>query len=369
MHVGVPKEVKSQEFRVGVTPGAVREFARDGHLITVETGAGLGIGATDDDYRRSGAQVVASPEEVFAAAQLIIKVKEPQAAECRLLREDHILFTYLHLAADPEQASALRASGCTAIAYETVTDPYGALPLPAPMSEVAGRLSIEAADSALRSYTGGRGLLLGGVPGVQPARVIILGGGVVGTNAARMAVGLGAEVTIVDRSVPRLRFLDDLFKGRVRTITATVDNVERELGSADVVIGAALVPGATAPKLVDYDMLGTLERGTVLVDVSIDQGGCFSTSRATTHEQPTYEIDGVIHYCVVNMPGAVPRTSSYALVNATLPFGLALARDGIAAARKNPHLKAGVNVHRGNITCQAVADSLGSTFTPFAPGS
>ena len=300
---------------------------------------------------------------MFAAAQLIIKVKEPQAAECRLLREDHILFTNLHLAADPEQASALRASGCTAIAYETVTDPYGALPLLAPMSEVAGRLSIEAAGSALRSYTGGRGLLLGGVPGVQPARVIILGGGVVGTNAARMAVGLGAEVTIVDRSVPRLRFLDDLFKGRVRTITATVDNVERELGSADVVIGAALVPGATAPKLVDYDMLGTLERGTVLVDV------CFSTSRATTHEQPTYEIDGVIHYCVVNMPGAVPRTSSYALVNATLPFGLALARDGIAAARKNPHLKAGVNVHRGNITCQAVADSLGSTFTPFAPGS
>jgi alanine dehydrogenase len=293
-----------------------------------------------------------------------VKVKEPQAREWAQLREGQILFTYLHLAPDPEQAKGLMASGCTAIAYETVTDAKGGLPLLAPMSEVAGRLSIEAAGSALKRSNGGRGVLLGGVPGVVPARVVVLGGGVVGTHAARMAVGLGAEVTILDRSIPRLRELDELFEGRARTRFSTIEAVEHEVFAADVVIGAVLVPGASAPKLVTRAMLKSMQPRSVLVDVAIDQGGCFETSHATTHADPTYEVDGIIHYCVANMPGAVPVTSSHALNNATLPFGLALARDGIKAVTQDPHLRAGLNVHRGRITNRAVAESLGLALPP-----
>jgi alanine dehydrogenase len=330
----------------------------------VETNAGAGIGAADETYRKAGADIADTAAEVFATADMIVKVKEPQAREWVQLREGQILFTYLHLAPDPEQAKGLMASGCTAIAYETVTDAKGGLPLLAPMSEVAGRLSIEAAGSALKRSSGGRGILLGGVPGVVPARVVVLGGGVVGTHAARMAVGLGAEVTILDRSLPRLRELDELFQGRVRTRFSTSEAVEHEVFAADVVIGAVLVPGASAPKLVTRKMLKFMQPGAVMVDVAIDQGGCFETSHATTHADPTYQVDGIIHYCVANMPGAVPLTSSHALNNATLPFGLAIARDGLKALTQNPHLRAGLNVHRGRITNKAVAESLGLACPP-----
>jgi alanine dehydrogenase len=364
MRVGVPKEIKTHEYRVGLTPGAVREYVAAGHSILVETDAGAGIGATDDHYRKAGADIAGSAREVFASSDMIVKVKEPQPSEWVQLREDQILFTYLHLAPDPEQARGLMRSGCTAIAYETVTDAHGGLPLLAPMSEVAGRLAIEAAGAALKRYAGGRGLLIGGVPGVQPARIVVIGGGVVGTHAARMAAGLGAEVTILDRSLPRLRELDELFGGRVRTRFSTIDAVEEEVFAADVVIGAVLVPGASAPKLVSRAMLGSMRKGSVIVDVAIDQGGCFETSHATTHADPTYEVDGVIHYCVANMPGAVPLTSSQALNNATLPFGLALAKKGFAAVMENPHLRAGLNVYRGRLTYKAVADSLGLPFSP-----
>jgi alanine dehydrogenase len=364
MRVGVPKEIKTHEYRVGLTPGAVREYVAAGHGVMVETGAGMGIGATDDSYRKAGAMVVDSAREIFESSQMIVKVKEPQPSEWSQLREDQILFTYLHLAPDPDQARGLMQSGCTAIAYETVTDARGGLPLLAPMSEVAGRLAIEAAGAAMRRHAGGRGLLIGGVPGVQPARIVVIGGGVVGTHAARMAAGLGAEVTILDRSIGRLRELDELFEGRVRTRFSTIDSVEEEVFAADVVIGAVLVPGASAPKLVSRSMLGAMRKGSVIVDVAIDQGGCFETSRATTHADPTYEVDGVIHYCVANMPGAVPLTSSQALNNATLPFGLALADKGFAAVLENPHLRAGLNVHRGRLTCAAVAESLGLPFSP-----
>ena len=359
MRVGVPKEIKVHEYRVGLTPEAVREYVARGHSVIVETGAGLGIGADDAAYSAVGASIVASAEKVFDAAEMIVKVKEPQPVECKRLRERQILFTYLHLAADAAQAKGLVDSGCTAIAYETVTDAAGGLPLLAPMSEVAGRLAIEAAGSALRRHAGGRGLLIGGVPGVKPARIAVVGGGVVGTHAARMAVGLGAEVVILDRSIPRLRQLDDLFAGRVRTRFSTLQAIEEEAVAADVVVGAVLVPGASAPKLVSRQLVSAMKRGTVLVDVAIDQGGCFETSHATTHADPTYEVDGVIHYCVANMPGSVPLTSSYALNNATLPFGLALAERGMAAIEADPHLAAGLNVHRGKVTSKAVAESLG----------
>lgn len=358
MRVGVPKEIKNHEYRVGLTPGAVREYVAHGHEVLVETQAGAGITADDAAYEAAGAKILPSAEEVFAAAQMIVKVKEPQPNEWVQLREDQILFTYLHLAPDPEQAKGLMASGVSAVAYETVTDRAGGLPLLAPMSEVAGRLSIEAAGAALMAYNGGRGVLLGGVPGVAPARVVVLGGGVVGTHAARMAIGLGAEVTIVDRSLPRLRELDELFQGRVRTRYSTMDVIEQEIGAADAVIGAVLIPGASAPKLVTRAMLGGMKRASVLVDVAIDQGGCFETSHATTHADPTYEVDGVIHYCVANMPGAVPLTSSHALNNATLPYGLALADKGIAACDDNPGLMAGLNVRAGKIVNEAVAQSL-----------
>jgi alanine dehydrogenase len=364
MIVGVPKEVKTHEYRVGLTPGAVREYIAAGHHVVVEKGAGAGIGASDEVYRNAGADVVDTAVEVFSTSDMIVKVKEPQPGEWTQLREGQILFTFLHLAPDPLQAKGLIGSGCTAVAYETVTDPKGGLPLLAPMSEVAGRLSIEAAGTALKRHAGGRGLLIGGVPGVKPARIVVIGGGVVGTNAARMAAGLGAEVTILDRSIPRLRELDELFETRARTRFSTIEAIEDEAFSADVVIGAVLVPGRSAPKLLTREMLKSMRRGAVLVDVAIDQGGCFETSRATTHADPTYELDGVIHYCVANMPGSVPVTSSQALNNATLPFGLALANKGFAAVVENPHLGAGLNVHRGRITCKAVAESLGLPCSP-----
>ena len=359
MRIGVPAEIKCEEFRVGLVPGSVRELVARGHEVVVQAGAGAGIFAGDAAYEKAGARILASAEQVFVASDMIVKVKEPQAAEIRRLKPHQILFTYLHLAPDPEQARGLLASGATAIAYETVTDANGGLPLLAPMSEVAGRMAIEAAATGLRRRAGGRGVLLGGVPGVNPAKVVVLGGGVVGTHAARMAVGLGADVTIIDRSLPRLRQLDELFEGRARTLASTMDIIETELTGADVVIGAALVPGASAPKLVSRDMLPHMKRGAVLVDVAIDQGGCFETSRPTTHADPTFEIDGIIHYCVANMPGAVPVTSAQALNNATLPFVIKLADKGLAAFDRDPHLAAGLNVHDGRIMHPAVAASLG----------
>ena len=362
MLVGVPKEIKNNEFRVGLTPAAVREYVARGHRVLVETGAGAGIDAADSDYAAAGATIARTAGEVFALADMVVKVKEPQPSEWVQLHEGQILFTYLHLAPDPAQARGLMESGVTAVAYETVTDAAGGLPLLAPMSEVAGRLSIQAAATALQKPNGGRGILLGGVPGVAPAKVAVIGGGVVGTHAARMAVGLGAEVTVLDRSLPRLRQLDELFAGRVRTRYSTIDALEEAVCAADAVIGAVLIPGAAAPKLVTRAMLPKMKRGAVLVDVAIDQGGCFESSRATTHADPTYVEDGVIHYCVANMPGAVPLTSSHALNHATLPFGLALAEAGLAALARDPHLRAGLNVHRGRITHRAVAEALGVGF-------
>ncbi len=364
MLIGVPTEIKVHEYRVGLTPAAVREYVAHGHKVLVQAGAGGGIGASDQVYQRAGADVVDTAQHVFRRAEMIVKVKEPQPTEWAQLREGQILFTYLHLAPDRAQTEGLLRSGCTAVAYETVTDDKGGLPLLAPMSEVAGRLSIEAAGAALKRPTGGRGLLIGGVPGVEPARILIIGGGVVGTHAARMAAGLGADVTILDRSLPRLRELDELFLGRVRTRFSTFEALDQEVDAADVVIGAVLVPGASTPKLVTRQMLKSMKPGAVIVDVAIDQGGCFETSRPTTHDHPTYEVDGIIHYCVANMPGAVPVTSSHALNHATLPFGLALAAKGLQAILQNPHLRAGLNVHRGVVTYKAVADSLGLAFRP-----
>jgi alanine dehydrogenase len=364
MRVGVPKEIKTHEYRVGLTPGAVREYVHAGHDVVIEAKLGAGIGADDEVYRKAGAAVVDTAAEIFATCDMIVKVKEPQPVEWVKLREGQILFTYLHLAPDPEQAKGLLASGCTAVAYETVTDARGGLPLLAPMSEVAGRLSIEAAGEALKRHAGGRGLLIGGVPGVPPARVVVMGGGVVGTHAARIAAGFGAEVTVLDRSLPRLRELDELFQGRVRTRFSTFEAVEEEAFAADVVIGAVLVAGASAPKLITRRMLKSMKRGAVIVDVAIDQGGCFETSHPTTHADPTYVVDDVIHYCVANMPGAVPVTSSQALNHATLPFGLALANKGFAAVKADPHLRDGVNVHHGRVTHRAVAESLGLPYSP-----
>ena len=366
MRVGVPSEIKVHEYRVGLTPGAVREYVAAGHQVVVQSGAGAGIMAHDDAYRAVGAEIAATAEEIFAGCDMIVKVKEPQPSEWVQLRPGQLLFTYLHLAPDPEQAKGLIASGCTAIAYETVTDDRGTLPLLAPMSEVAGRLAIEAAGQAMRRSEGGAGILLGGVPGVPAGRVTVLGGGVVGTHAARMAVGLGAEVTILDRSIPRLRQLDEMFNGRVRTRYSTLETIDHEISISDAVIGAVLVPGASAPRLVTREMLKRMKPGAVLVDVAIDQGGCFETSRATTHTDPTYVVDGIIHYCVANMPGAVPQTSAAALNNATLPYGLALADNGIAALDSSTEtgrgLLAGLNVHQGKVTSQAVAESLNLAF-------
>ncbi|MEL6237495.1 MAG: alanine dehydrogenase [Pseudomonadota bacterium] len=359
MLVGVPKEIKNHEYRIGLTPEAAREYVAAGHEVIIETNAGIGISKTDADYEAVGAQIADTAEEVFGRADMVVKVKEPQPGEWVQLREGQILFTYLHLAPDPDQARGLMDSGVSAVAYETVTAPGGSLPLLAPMSEVAGRLSIEAAAIASHAPNGGCGVLMGGVPGVHPARVLVIGGGVVGMQAARMAVGLGAIVKIIDRSLPRLRYLDEMFLGRVTTLYANQGTIETAIAEADVVIGAVLVPGASAPKLVTREMLGLMQRRAVLVDVAIDQGGCFETSKPTTHEDPTYLVDDIIHYCVANMPGAVPHTSSYALNNATLPFGLALANKGLKACEDDPYLAPGLNVHAGRIVNSAVAESLG----------
>ncbi|MDB5441725.1 MAG: alanine dehydrogenase [Phenylobacterium sp.] len=363
MRVGVPREIKPDEYRVGLTPTAVREYVTHGHEVVVETAAGAGAGYSDEAYVKAGATILPGASAVFTDAQLIIKVKEPQAEEWGRLSKDHILFTYLHLAPDPAQTEGLLKSGCAAIAYETVTDDNGGLPLLAPMSEVAGRIAVFSAGETLLKHNGGMGLLLSGVPGVPPARIVVLGGGVVGMNAARMAAGLGAEVVIVERSIPRMRYLDDIFAGRVLTRYSTLDAVEEEILKADVVIGAVLTAGAAAPKLVRREHLKKMKPGSVLVDVSIDQGGCFETSRPTTHMDPTYTIDGVVHYCVANMPGAAPRTSSEALVHATLPFGLLLADKGLDALKKNKHLAKGLNVLAGQLTHPAVAEALGKPFS------
>ncbi len=367
MRVGTVKEIKNHEYRVGLTPESARELSAHGHDVWVETGAGLGIGATDDDYRKAGATIKDSAAAIFATCEMVVKVKEPQPAECAQLRRGQVLYTYLHLAPDPAQTAALIQSGVTAIAYETVTGPGNTLPLLKPMSQVAGRMSIQAGASALEKANGGRGVLLGGVPGVLPGKVVVIGGGVVGFNAAQMAVGLGADVTILDRDPEVLERLDSHFQGRARTLYSGRAALAAEVAEADLVIGAVLVPGAAAPKLVTRAMLGTMKPGSVLVDVAIDQGGCFETSHATTHADPTYVVDGVVHYCVANMPGAVARTSTYALNNVTLPHALKIADLGWQVALKaNPHLADGLNVHDGKVTYEAVARELGYEYTPVA---
>ncbi len=364
MRLGVPKEVKVHEYRVGMTPASAREVVSHGHEVVVETGAGSGIGASDDHYRDIGAQIVDTAEDVFAGVDMIVKVKEPQAGERALLKNGQILFTYLHLAPDPEQTKDLVESGAICVAYETVTDRFGGLPLLAPMSQVAGRMSIQAGAHCLEKEPGGAGVLIGGVPGVAPAKVVIIGGGVVGENAAYMAIGLGADVTVIDRNVDTMRALVVRFGGRIKTLYSTALTIEEEVLSADLVIGGVLVPGAKAPKLVSREQVSRMQPGSVLVDVAIDQGGCFETSKATTHAEPTYIVDGVVHYCVANMPGAVARTSTYALNNVTLPFILQIADKGVnVALLENPHLLAGLNVYRGKVTYQAVADDLGYDFT------
>ncbi|MEA5159852.1 alanine dehydrogenase [Cereibacter johrii] len=359
MRIGCPKEIKPQEFRVGLTPHAAREAASHGHEVLVEAGAGAGAGFSDEDYRAAGARLVDTAEQLFAEAELIVKVKEPQPVERRRLREGQLLFTYLHLAPDPEQTRDLMASGVTAIAYETVTDGRGGLPLLAPMSEVAGRLAPQVGAWTLQKANGGRGVLLGGVPGVGPAKVVVIGGGVVGTHAARIAAGMGADVTVLDRSLPRLRALDEAFGTLFRTAYASSGTTAELVTAADLVIGAVLIPGAAAPKLVSRAQLGTMKPGAAIVDVAIDQGGCFETSRPTTHQDPIYEVDGVMHYCVANMPGAVARTSTLALGNATMPFLLALADKGWKrACEEDPHLLAGLNTHAGHLTYYAVGRAL-----------
>jgi alanine dehydrogenase len=367
MRVGTVKEIKDNEFRVGLTPESVRELASHNHEVWVESGAGLGIGASDADYEAAGAVIKASAADVFAACEMVVKVKEPQKTECAMLREGQVLFTYLHLAPDPEQTKDLVKSGVTAIAYETVTGPNNSLPLLKPMSQVAGRLSIQAGATALQKANGGRGVLLGGVPGVLPGRVLIIGGGVVGFNAAQMAVGMGADVTILDRDAQVLENLSTHFGNRAKTRFSNRSTVAQMIAEAELVIGAVLVPGAAAPRLVTRDMLATMKPGAVLVDVAIDQGGCFETSRATTHTDPTYVEGGIVHYCVANMPGAVARTSTYALNNVTLPHVLRMADVGWKEALKaNANLAAGLNVSGGKVTYEAVANELGYAFVQVA---
>ena len=360
MKIGCPTEIKPQEFRVGMTPDAAREAVNHGHEVLIQSGAGVGAGFTDEDYVAAGAKMIGTAEEVFAQADMIVKVKEPQAVERKMLREDQLLFTYLHLAPDPEQTVDLLKSGCTAIAYETVTDDRGGLPLLAPMSEVAGRLAPQVGAYTLQKANGGRGVLMGGVPGVAPAKVGVIGGGVVGTHAAKIAAGMGADVTVLDRSLPRLRYLDDVYGGTFKNQYSTAGATAELVSEADMVIGAVLIPGAAAPKLVSRAQLSEMKPGAVLVDVAIDQGGCFETSRATTHADPIYEVDGIMHYCVANMPGAVARTSTQALGNATLPFLLNLANKGWKqACEDDPHLLNGLNVHAGQLTYYAVGKALG----------
>ena len=363
MLVGVPKEIKPQENRVGLVPASVREIVRAGGRVLVERQAGLGIGITDEQYDVAGAQIVDTADEIYARSDLIVKVKEPQPIECRRLREGQTIFTYLHLAPDPQQTRLLKESGVTAIAYETVTENGGGLPLLTPMSQVAGRMSIQAGAHCLEMAQGGSGILLSGVPGVSPGNVVIIGGGVVGTNAARMAMGMEARVTVLDKSLLRLRELDFQFGAKVNTVYATAEAIEHYVIDADLVIGAVLVPGSAAPKLLTREMLKAMRPGSVVVDVAIDQGGCFETSHATTHQEPTYVVDDIVHYCVANMPGAVPRTSTFALNNATLPFVLSLVTKGVKLALlSDAHLLNGLNVHRGNITYAAVAADLGFAY-------
>ena len=363
MLIGVPKEIKDHEYRVGLVPSSVRELVKHGHEVIIEQSAGCGIGIDDDEFREAGATIVDTAEQVFADAEMVIKVKEPQAVECKQLREGQILFTYLHLAADIKQTELLQASGCVAIAYETVTDRHKQLPLLSPMSEVAGRMSIQAGAHCLEKAQGGSGVLLGGVPGVSSARVLVIGGGVVGTNAIRMAMGMEAHVTVIDKSLHRLKELDLQFGSKLNTIYANTFNIEKHVAEADLVVGAVLIPGSSAPKLVSEDMVKSMRQGSVLVDVAIDQGGCFETSRPTSHSKPTYSEHGVIHYCVTNMPGAVPRTATFALNNATLPFALSIADNGWKAAlAKDVYLRDGLNVCHGKITHKAVAQSIGQAF-------
>ncbi|MEZ5647449.1 MAG: alanine dehydrogenase [Alphaproteobacteria bacterium] len=365
MLIGVPREIKDQEYRVGLTPTSVRELIHHGHRTLIEAGAGTAIGFDDERYRAAGAEIVDQAKDIWARAEMIVKVKEPQAVERKMLRKGQVLFTYLHLAPDLDQTRDLIDSGATAIAYETVTDLRGGLPLLAPMSEVAGRMSIQAGAHCLEKAQGGAGVLLGGVPGVPSAKVVVIGGGVVGTNALRMAIGMEAQVTVIDKSLSRLAQLDELFGARLDTLYSTVESIEEQVLAADLVIGAVLVPGAAAPKLVTRDMIKRMKRGSVLVDVAIDQGGCFETSRPTTHANPTYNIDGVVHYCVANMPGAVAKTSTVALNNATLPFTLALANKGYRVAlTENRHLLNGLNVHEGHITYKAVAEAHKLAYVP-----
>lgn len=366
MKIGVPKEIKIHEYRVGLVPAGVRELVDAGHQVQVQSGAGAGIGFDDSHYQAAGAGVVQRAEDIFAACDLVVKVKEPQLAECKMLRNGQTLFTYLHLAADREQTLALMASGGTAIAYETVTAPDGSLPLLTPMSEVAGRMSVQVGANCLQKANGGFGVLLGGVPGVAPAKVVVLGGGVSGTHAAEMAVGLRADVTVVDRSVKRLRELSTVFGNQLKTVYSTAHAIEELVRDADLVIGAVLIAGAAAPKLVTRAMVKSMKAGAVLVDIAIDQGGCFETSRPTTHAEPTYVLDGVIHYCVTNMPGAVPRTSTFALTNATLPYVKALADHGWRGAiSRDLGLARGLNVHAGQITHEAVASALGLDYRAY----
>ena len=364
MLVGVPKEVKTHEYRVGLVPASVRELVHHGHQVLVETQAGAGIGFTDDDFRAAGAEIAGDAGEVFAKAEMVVKVKEPQPAEYAQLRENQVLFTYLHLAPDESQTQGLVDSGCIAVAYETVTNNQGGLPLLSPMSEVAGRMSVQVGAHCLEKEQGGSGMLLGGVPGVAAAKVVIIGGGVSGTNAARMAMGMEAHVTVIDKSLDRLYALDLQFGPMLNTIYSTVDAIETHCVGADLVIGAVLVPGAAAPKLVTRDMIRQMRPGSVLVDIAIDQGGCFETSRGTTHAKPTYVEEGCVHYCVTNMPGAVARTSTFALNNATLPFALALANKGVRhALHDDQHLKQGLNVALGKVTYRAVAEAHGLDYS------
>ena len=364
MLIGIPKEIKNHEYRVGLTPAGVKELVGNGHKVVVETAAGAAIGLSDEEYQRAGAAVVESAEQVFKQADMIIKVKEPQPQECKMLSSHQTLFTYLHLAADPKQAQLLIDSGATCIAYETITDDQGGLPLLAPMSEVAGRMAIQQAAHFLEKAQGGNGLLMGGVPGVAPAKVIVIGGGVVGLNAARMAMGLGADVTILDKSLARLNQIDENYGVSIKTLYSTIDSIEQQISDADVVIGAVLIPGAAAPKLVTREMLKLMKPGALLVDVAIDQGGCFETSKPTTHENPTYIVDGITHYCVANMPGGVARTSTFALTNATIPYVMSLANKGVSQALiEDQHLFKGLNICDGEVTHEAVAKALGHLYS------
>lgn len=365
MLIGVPKEIKNHEYRVGLTPGSIRELVHYKHRVMIETAAGAGIGVTDDDYRAAGAIVADSAAEIYGSGELIVKVKEPQESEYSMLREGQVVFTYFHLAPAPALTRALMEAGIIAVAYETVTGPDRTLPLLAPMSEVAGRLAIQAGAHCLERDQGGKGILISGVPGVEPARVLIIGAGVVGENAANVAVGMEAEVTLLDTSLPRLRRLDNHYSGRVKCIYSTKEAVEKYALDADLVVGSVLIPGAAAPKLITRRIIKGMSKGSVIVDVAIDQGGCAETSRPTTHQDPTYVVDEVVHYCVSNMPGAVPRTSAFALNNATLPFTLALANLGYwPAMQQDPHLLNGLNIHRGKVTCEAVARELDLDYLP-----